>query len=280
MSKYVIKYKPRTKVEVADSNTTNGYFVISDDADVKYGEYKDAIKFNSIADAKWFAEVNLDGNWTVLDTSNLSSKQISDGYHTFQELYQFRFLYNALLFNEWGKGFTDQERIKVSESGFPITNKVKYDVHKSWKHSDGEWCFGEPKKYFIVVAELPTGQISNHYKAEYWDMFDIPEKDLANKFDGHTAEDVMKMMESFLILTNKCLFEKLLRVKVLKEFRKNKIENKTLGDLFQRFNSSPNNSLVYSELTDGEPENTKSNISYEVKILDFSKDTKDDQQSS
>ena len=27
--------------------------------------------------------------------------QVSDGYHTFDELYEFRKLYNAALFNEW-----------------------------------------------------------------------------------------------------------------------------------------------------------------------------------
>lgn len=27
----------------------------------------------------------------------------SDGYHTFKELYKFRLLYNAALFNEWAK---------------------------------------------------------------------------------------------------------------------------------------------------------------------------------
>jgi hypothetical protein len=46
----------------------------------------------------------------------------SDGYHTFNELYDYRKVYNALLFNEW------------SRQGL-------YDVHKSRKHSDGEQCF-------------------------------------------------------------------------------------------------------------------------------------------
>jgi hypothetical protein len=62
----------------------------------------------------------------------------SDGYHTFKELYEFRLLYNASLFNEWA-----------------LSNK--YDVHKSKKHSDGLECFGGG--WFIVMAELPTGQI-------------------------------------------------------------------------------------------------------------------------
>ncbi len=28
---------------------------------------------------------------------------LSDGYHTFNELYEFRKMYNAALFNEWAK---------------------------------------------------------------------------------------------------------------------------------------------------------------------------------
>lgn len=67
---------------------------------------------------------------------------ISDGYHTFNELYRYRMLYNADFFNELAKG-----DIKVC---------------KSHKHHDGEECFGGG--WFIVMAELPTGQISNHYE--------------------------------------------------------------------------------------------------------------------
>jgi len=94
----------------------------------------------------------------------------SDGYHTFNELYDYRRVYNAALFNEW------------SAQG-------KYDVHKSWKHSDGEDCFGGG--WFIVMAELPTGQVSNHYEAEYWDGFSITAKDKANEYDGHTPQQAL-----------------------------------------------------------------------------------------
>lgn len=94
----------------------------------------------------------------------------SDGYHTFDELYEFRRMYNAALFNEWA-----------------LNNK--YDVHKSKKHSDGQLCFGGG--WFIVIAELPTGQISNHYELKYWNEFNIPIKDKANIYDGHTSNDVL-----------------------------------------------------------------------------------------
>src|SRR5690606_12891515 len=69
--------------------------------------------------------------------------ETSDGYHTFAELYHYRMLYNAALFNEW------------AAAGL-------YDVHKSVRHSDGSTCFGG--RWFVVYAQLPTGQISNHYE--------------------------------------------------------------------------------------------------------------------
>lgn len=97
----------------------------------------------------------------------------SDGYHTFTELYEFRKLYNAALFNAW------------AEQG-------KHHVHKSWKHADGEDCFGGG--WFIVMAELPTGQISNHYEEKDWDLFQIPVRKTANQWDNHTVTDVAKRL--------------------------------------------------------------------------------------
>lgn len=101
---------------------------------------------------------------------------ISDGYHSFNELYEFRKAYNAALFNEWAK-------------------QGIYNVHKSEKHYEGELCFGGG--WFIVVAELPDGQISNHYEMNDWDLFNIPSYDKAlNPYDGHTSKDVLNRLKS------------------------------------------------------------------------------------
>lgn len=107
--------------------------------------------------------------------------QISDGYHTFKELYDFRKMYNAVLFNEWAA-------------------QGKYNVHKSIRHSDGKYCFDSGGEWFIVVAELPAGQISNHYKIEDWDLFQCEAKDRALlPYDGHTAQDVLQRLESLAL---------------------------------------------------------------------------------
>ena len=104
--------------------------------------------------------------------------EISDGYHTFNELYEYRLLYNASMFNELAK-------------------QGLYDVHKSKRHSDGEVPFGD-SNWFIVMAELPTGQISNHYEMKDWNLFQIPEKEKANKYDGHTPKDVAERIRKFV----------------------------------------------------------------------------------
>lgn len=102
---------------------------------------------------------------------NQERGNMSDGYHTFNELYEFRKVYNAALFNEWA-------------------TKGKYEVHKSKRHFDGEECFGGG--WFIVVAVLPTGQISNHYPLSDWELFICDEEEKARfEFDGHTSKDVI-----------------------------------------------------------------------------------------
>jgi len=109
------------------------------------------------------------------------TKNTSDEYHTFKELYEFRMMYNAALFNEWAKFYSD------------------FDVHKSWKHNDGELCFGGG--WFVVVAILPTGQITSHYEAKHWDLFKIPERKRAKyEFDGHTTNDVLDRLASLILV--------------------------------------------------------------------------------
>ncbi len=108
----------------------------------------------------------------------INESLISDTYHTFGELYEFRKIYNALLFNEWCKNKT-------------IT------VYKSKRHSDGELCFGGG--WFIVVAILPMGQITNHYELKEWDLFKIPEFDrVCHDYDGHTPQDTLVRMTKYI----------------------------------------------------------------------------------
>ena len=105
-------------------------------------------------------------------------KKLNEQQDLIEELYDFRLTYNALLFNEWAEN-------------------QKYEVYKSRRHSDGELCFdGE---YFIVVANLPTGQVTNHYHIRHWDMFKINEYEKVKEdFDGHTPSDVIERLQQVI----------------------------------------------------------------------------------
>ena len=121
-------------------------------------------------------ETREDGAQVGLGTPVDTIGELSDGTHTFDELYQYRMLYNAAFFN--------------------LLPKRKYKVHKSKRHHTGEECFGGG--WFIVMAQLPTGQISNHYELKYWDLFDIPEYEVSMPWDGHTPQDAATRLLQYL----------------------------------------------------------------------------------
>lgn len=112
--------------------------------------------------------------------------QVSDGYHTFDELYEFRLLYNATWFNALS--------YMADELGFEVRPV------KSKRHHDGEECFGGG--WFIVVAQLLTGQISNHYELKDWGLFQIDEVERAPEWDGHTPADVAGRLRAELERTS------------------------------------------------------------------------------
>lgn len=116
--------------------------------------------------------------------------ETSDGYHTFNELYRYRMLYHAAFVNAW-------ELIDGINDPYPFPADPSVSSVKSWKHSDGEPCFGGG--WFIVVTTLPTGQISNHYEAQHWDLFNVPEVDLPPTYDGHTPAEAAARLGRFLV---------------------------------------------------------------------------------
>lgn len=111
-------------------------------------------------------------NDTLAEMNELcQSGEASDGYHTFNELYNFRREYNAALVN----------------SGV-------WKAHKSHRHHSGELCFGGG--WFIVMMDTPYGQISNHYQDEYWEEFNCEEREFADEWDGHTEKDVLNRLRA------------------------------------------------------------------------------------
>lgn len=114
----------------------------------------------------------------IIASAGANHKDISDGHHTFAELYDFRQEYNAALFNMWHR------------------HNPEYEAHKSKCHYGGGLCFGGG--WFVVSAKIPgIGLITNHYRLEYWDHFQIPEE-LTEKwpFDGTSPANVLERLRA------------------------------------------------------------------------------------
>lgn len=98
---------------------------------------------------------------------------ISDGYHTFDELYAHRCTLFAAL--------------------------MKFNNELSWKselHFDGSQFEG----WFIAGMNLPDGMVTYHLPMNpFWDKLNfIQTLDNAPEWDGHTSEDVIKRIVSWL----------------------------------------------------------------------------------
>lgn len=108
----------------------------------------------------------------IAKESNLSVKDISDGHHTFRELYKQR----MILFSV-------------------ICSAYKDLAWKSKKHFDEE---NDPmfNGCFIVGINTPLGVATYHFKMEYFDMFDVLELDHAPKYDDYSTDDVMERLLS------------------------------------------------------------------------------------
>ncbi len=93
--------------------------------------------------------------------------EFSDGSHTFNELYYHR----MILFSV-------------------ICNTYKGKAWKSKLHDDG-YMYDD---YFIVGIETVEGQFTYHYHLDYWDNFKVKELPKAPKYDGHTSEDITRLL--------------------------------------------------------------------------------------
>lgn len=111
--------------------------------------------------------------WVPSD--GINTDQITDGHHTFGELYDHRRALTAVL------------------AGAAASN---YDSWRSKEHHPDDSPMFEGG-YFVVGIELPTGTITYHYKLSHWDDFAaVPERKHAPKWDGATpADTVTRLMD-------------------------------------------------------------------------------------
>lgn len=107
--------------------------------------------------------------------------EISDGYHTFDELYDHRItLYIALC-----------KFVANANTEYGHEDRV---VWRSQKHSDGSNYDG----WFLLGIETEKGkQITYHIPNERWEETEFAETiEKAPEFDGHTSQDVLERIKS------------------------------------------------------------------------------------
>lgn len=95
--------------------------------------------------------------------------EVSDGFHTFNELYAHRIaLFIALAIHIPG-------------------------AWKSRLHADGSCLEG----WFIAGFTTPAGPITYHLPDAEWDAFPVQDVPRAPQWDGHTAADVVERLRAF-----------------------------------------------------------------------------------
>ncbi len=110
-------------------------------------------------------------------TIKCDTNEVSDGYHTFGQLYEHRIeLWIALC-----------RVLTINEVGINQIWRSRY-------HSDGSKIDG----WFILGNRQVAGrQITYHLPNSRWDETDFAfTLDRAPDFDGHTAEDVLQRLKS------------------------------------------------------------------------------------
>lgn len=102
------------------------------------------------------------------------TNNVSDGHHTFDDLYMHRTVLFACLCNQ--ENYPD-------------------DVFKSRHHSDGTMYDG----FFIAGVNTTFGWVTYHCENKYWDLFDVRELDMAPEWDGCTpAQGLMRLVYEYM----------------------------------------------------------------------------------
>lgn len=104
----------------------------------------------------------------VIDATAADVEKMSDGYHTFDDLYEQRLILSAAL--------------------------AKNNPHawKSKRHEDGSVPFGGG--WFIMGFDTDEGCYTYHYELKDWDLFQCEELDKGKPWDGHTSKDVRRLL--------------------------------------------------------------------------------------
>ena len=103
---------------------------------------------------------------------------LSDGYHTFDELYDHRCILFISLVNLCQE-MNDRR-------------SARYEIFKCREHDDGTRLVG----WFLCVINSHLGQISYHLPDKYWGRLMCPaHRRSPIPFDGHTSDDVLERLK-------------------------------------------------------------------------------------
>lgn len=115
-------------------------------------------------------------NW-LIKIIKVDTNKISDGYHTFEELYEHRIVLFWNFLNQKDNDPRPQER--------PWKSKL---------HSDGTMYGG----WFIAGIRRKNGeQITYHMPIKYWENFNFKVVKKAPKWDGHSPKDVLTRIKMY-----------------------------------------------------------------------------------
>jgi hypothetical protein len=104
------------------------------------------------------------------------ANKVSDGFHTFGEVYEHRVVLYLVLCK--------------------FMQKQGYPVWRSQVHDDKSFIEG----FFVLGINQNEGeQITYHIRNHHWDSTDFADTlDVAPKFDGHTSQDVVARLGNIL----------------------------------------------------------------------------------
>lgn len=109
----------------------------------------------------------------------IETDDISDGYHTFKDLYEQRVVLSAALCEAISR-----------IHGYP------YKPWRSMLQSDGSKPFGGG--WFIMGFKTPRGDFTYHYEMDYWHLFEsCATLERAPEWDGHTSKDITRLLSMF-----------------------------------------------------------------------------------
>lgn len=116
----------------------------------------------------------------AIKDKKIDVSKVSDGYHTFSELYQHR----AILFIALCKELYNNPEYQTGQKSY---------VWKSVRHSDEKLI--EEGWFILGIGEKEGEQITYHLPMCYWEKTSFANTLIkAPKFDRHNADDVLKRL--------------------------------------------------------------------------------------